>query len=314
MQIIDWLLLSNASFFSWLTYSVICLPIVFFMMLLLPLRYTRTWYLNFAFFYLLSLSMYLIGIILTLIIILILAFSRLMEKNDQHIQTAEYPDFQRAPIKEYKEYGEGYGFKVVTTQNLPKSVREKMLVAINQFGTSSVNKINAIALSDYVDEIRLYAQSLIEKQERQISQKIKLFMDELSKAKDEKHAAVFKKLLAEILWEQVYKYLIKNENLPGVLQKIQDYAEESLSILPNDAELPILLTKISLRRQNLEDAKRWLQLARENQSPDYKVISYLAEIKFLEKKFTEVKNLLHSVHHTGILGIQPNISFWVKHD
>lgn len=314
MLIIDWVLQGNNTSLCWLIYGVLCIPCVYYMLKILPSRYNSSWYFNFIFFSLLSISLFLLGIIIAFIIVLTLYTIKFFEKDKSYIKTADYPDYQHSPSTKLDKYGEGFGFKVTTKDTLPKSVRQKMLVAINQFGTSSVNKINSMVLSDDVDEMRLYAKSLIEKQEREISHSIKQFTQKLHTTKDTHAIAYYKKQIALLLWEQVYKYLVNNENLIAVLDKIEVLVTESMQVLSDDLELPLLRAKIALRNHALVDARKWLLLAEKNHAPDYKIISYLAEIDFLEKKYSNIKNVLGRSNNKGVIGLQPIISFWVQHD
>lgn len=298
----------------WLIYSVLCLPLVYLMLILVPFRLRHRPLLPFIFFYALSVSIVIFGIVISFVLIMILHFQKPIRKAQQFLATVDYPDYQRPPQSEMSEFGEGSGFKIVTTENLSKSLRQSMLVAINQFGMTSVNKINYLALSDDIDEISLYAQGLIERQERRLSNLVKSFSQQLEKTKDKKIAAFYKKQIAEVLWEQVYKYLIINENLVVTLNKITRYAREALQNLPDDMELPLLLAKVALRGSNLDEAKEWLKIATINQAPDYKIISNLAEIEYAAGNYSKIRGILSNCQTKGIIGLQPVISFWVTYD
>lgn len=314
MPIIEWVLQENHIALCWLIYAILCFPMSYYMVHLLPARYDKTRYYNFIFLFVISISIFIFGILIACGLVILLHSMKLLKRKKEFIETAEYPDYQHSPLSKHDQYGEGFGFKVTTKDTLPKAIRQKMLVAINQFGTSNVNKINSMVLSDDEDEMRLYAKSLIEKQERELSHSIKKFAHELHQTKDIKQIATYKKYIALILWEQVYKYLVNNENLIAVLEKIKVLATDALIELPNDIDLPLLLAKIALRHQELGLARDYLLMAEKNKAPAYKVISYLAEIDFLEKKYSNIKKLLTKSNLKGIIGLQSIVSFWVGHD
>jgi polysaccharide biosynthesis protein PelE len=245
---------------------------------------------------------------------LILHFIRPWEILEDNIQSADYPDHQRSPQQRNMVFGEGMGAKAVSTPSMSKGVRENMLVAINQFETPGVNAMNTQALSDDVDEIRLFARSLIEKQERRISEQLKAINQHLEHPENALKTAYYKRLKALVIWEQVYRHLVNFEHLTAALEHIKILATEAFQELPKDVELPLLLAKVALREQNLTEAGTWLKLATKNHAPDYKTVSYLAEIDYKEKKYANIKRTLGSMNNQGVIGLQPIISFWAAHD
>lgn len=295
-------------------YYLLCIPCNFFITFLLPNRLTRTKFLNFTFFYLLAISIFIFGLLFCLLLSLSLYYIQPPRRRKNVIQLADYPEYQHAPNGFHEIFGEGFGYKTIKNTQMPKIVREKMLVAINQFGTANVNEINTAILSDEVDELRLYAQSLIEKQERQLSYIIKNNNNLLEKAVDAKNIAFYQKQIAHAWWEEVYKNLISHENIPIILKKIEEYAQPAFEVLTEDIDLPILLAKVALKRNLDEEAKNWLLIAKKNQAPEYKTDPYLAEIAYKKKDFNEVKQLLANKKIQGIIGIQSLIAFWINND
>lgn len=314
MSIINGTLQDSSLYTYWLAYSIICIPVVFLLLILFPQRFKSAWYYNAAFFYVMSAALFIVGLFITCIIIVFLYCLKITAKEKDNVRTAEYPDYQHSQVVNNSVYGEGFGFKVTTNDALPKAMRQKMLVAINQFSSSHVNKINSVVLGDDVDDMRLYAKSLIEKQERKISHLIKYFTAKMEATSDKKLIAFYKKQKALALWEQVYNYLVNNEGLLAVLIKIKTLAYEALDSLPNDMELPLLLARIALRNHELDEAKKWLRVCEKNGTPEYKVISYIAEINYLQRHFSGIKKTLSSEHIKGIIGLQPIVSFWTHHD
>ena len=314
MPMIDWIFDVNNTLLFWIIYCLLCIPLVYLMLRILPSRFHNTCYYNMFFLYIICISIYVFGVIIAFIVVLTLYFLKPFEKIDYTIQTTDYPDYQRPPITKTTSYGEGLGTKLIKKDSLSKSVRQKMLIVINQFETPGVNKINSLVLCDDIDEIRLFAKSLIEKQERAITEQLKKITSKIDEAKDINVIAYYKKLYAQVLWEQIYRYLIHNENLISVILKIKLLAKEALQVLTKDIELPLLLAKVALRQHDIDEAKHWLQIAKKNHAPDYKTLSYFAEIDFLEKKYANIKVGFRSINNNGIIGLQPIISFWALHD
>ncbi|MBA2657875.1 MAG: hypothetical protein H0U70_12975 [Tatlockia sp.] len=304
---------THSIFLIWPLYCIICIPLTYLIMLLVPYSMRRKALPVFGLFYLLSISIFIFGIFLALLVSLIFFYQKPLDRKKPFWFSVDYPDYQHPPSTQFLAYGEGSGFNILKSSNSSK-VREKMLVAVNQFDAKSVSKINKLALSDDIDEVRLYAQSLIEKQERQLTRYIKEFSTELEKSEDEITTAYYKKQLAEILWEQVYKYLVVDENLEASLEKIKLYATEAHKVLTDDLELPLILAKIALQQLDYEGARKWLKQAAINEAPDYKIFSILAEIEFSEKNYAAIKKTLTPCVNKEIIGLEPIISFWVTND
>ncbi|WP_141650467.1 hypothetical protein [Legionella massiliensis] len=237
-----------------------------------------------------------------------------MKKKNIAWSMVDQPDYQRPPVFENTVFGESSGFKIATSANFPKLLRQKLLVAANQFGAKNVNKINALALGDEMDEVRLFAQSLMDKRERSLLNLIKFFLTELSRTEDPIKIAYYKKQIAQIMWEQVYNYLVMNENLRNTLLNIKKNALQALEVLPDDIELPLLLAKVALQQSDIKEAKQWLKLAVENEAPEYKILSCLAEIEYIEKNYSAIKDTLRPCQRKGLISLEPLISFWVTHD
>lgn len=314
MLMIDWVFDAANIYIWWIAYCLLCIPLLYLLLRIMPCRFVGTRYCNIIFLYLLSASIFIFGIIIAAIVLIFLRMMPVYKPDDPYIHTADYPDYQHSPTKRQSSYGEGLGAKITQKGGMSRSMRQKMLIAINQFETPHVNKINTLVLCDDVDEIRLFAKTLIEKQEREITGHLKNIDLRLAATKDTNQIAYYKKLQALILWEQVYRYLVNNENLLSVILRIEQLAKEAFEILKKDAELPLLLVKLAVRRQMYDEAKEWLAHAEKNHAPDYKTIAYHAEINFSEKNYHELGKYLSSVNNTGVIGLQPIISFWAKHD
>jgi polysaccharide biosynthesis protein PelE len=314
MPMIDWIFDVNNIWLCWMVYCLLSLPLVYLMLRILPARFQNTCYYNMFFLYFICASIFIFGLVIAFVIVLTLYLLKPFEYVDDSIQTTDYPDYQRSPITKNITYGEGLGTKLIKRGSLSKPARQKMLIAINQFETPGVNKINSLVLCDDIDEIRLFAKSLIEKQEKAITDQLKNISSKINETSDINVVAYYKKINAQVLWEQIYRYLVHNENLISVIIKIKTLAVEAMQVLTNDTELPLLLAKVALRENDVDDARHWLQIAKNNHAPDYKTVTYFAEVDFLEKNYANIKNGFKNFNNYKLIGLQPIISFWMPHD
>lgn len=299
--------------FTSLIYALICLPFAFLMQMLVPQRYHSRKWLLFLFFYLLCFSMFILGMVIGFAFVATLITLKPPKERDESILRVTYPDYQQAPKKVYREYGEGSSYKFIATKQGSKDFRQQMLLAVNELSNKDTNAINRLALTDDSDEVRLYAQSLIEKQEKKLTNLAKNVLENLEKTENSTEAAYHKKQLAEILWEEVYKYLVSNETLLLFLEKIKTYAEEAFSVLTADVELPLLLSQVALRQNRWPEAKHWITKAENNHAPIYKICTFRAELAYHEKNYSEIPKILQANQDCGLLGLQPILKFWGQH-
>jgi polysaccharide biosynthesis protein PelE len=311
MWLNEWITNPNTLLGYWIVYSLVCIPLVYCIVWSLPLQYKAKSFWTFIGLLIIALTLPFLGIFIVFLIGCILTFVQWEKKPPSPFLTVDLPTYQHAPHVQSVAHGEGGGFKAVMNPTLSKKLRKNLLVVMNQMHNAQVNAINIQALGDDVDEIRLYAQALMEKQERGLANQAAYFTKACAHAKNKKEEATYKKALAHILWEQMYKDLISPANREAAYQKIENYAKSALEVLKNDGELPIVLAKVALAQSSLEKARTWLHQAQKNQAPEYKMNSYLAEIAYQEKQFSAIKPLLKN---KTIVNWQPILSFWAHHD
>lgn len=314
MRLIEWLLSQAQTPVFYGYYALACLPLSYLLAILLPKRYQRTWLINWSLFYCLALGLFIFGLLVNLVILATLYNIKPLRKTRESIQSLALPEFQTAPNPEYLNFGEGSGLKILQAKDLSQQKRKQTLLAINQLPSEMVIKINRQLLRDDTDEVRLYAQSLIEKQERQLFKMLKHFNQMLEKSVTPKGKAYVKKQIALIIWEQIFKGLINDDGLPLTLEKIKHLAEEALLQFPEDQILPLLLCSACLKESKLSEAKHWLALARTNQVSYYRIALFAADIAFRERDFNSVKANLKDLGHQGVINYEAQIAFWGRDD
>ncbi|QBR83795.1 hypothetical protein E3983_05175 [Legionella israelensis] len=310
MPLLNELLRPEPFLLFWLIYALICLPLTYAMLFILPRHLQKQNKANFIFLYFFCVSILVLGLLIALILVVGLRLKKLPPKKRSNFASLQTPAFQQAPAEESIAFGEASAFELIQTKKTSKTKKQKLLVAISQYNTGYVSRINRLALSDEVDEVRLYAQCLIEKKERKLSNSVKRLHIQLQKTKNRQKAAFYQKQLAEIMWEQIYQFLVGNGTFVATLKKIEEYAHEAFDVLKDDMELPLLLAKVALRNSKLDEAKNWLLNAKQNQAPEYKVRSLLAEIDYHKRNYQAVKDQLKYCRNPGIIGLQPVTAFW----
>ncbi len=293
-------------------YLVVCLLLSYMLAQLLPRRFKVTLYLNFILFFLIAASLFILGVVAIFVLFLVLDRLKPVKKEVSLFATSEIPDYQHSPNPKSVIYGEGSGPSILQNMTFSVKDKEKMIVAINQFHTAKVNELNKLLLQNTTDEVRLYAHSLIEKQERALFKLLTYFNNLLSKEKDVVQKAILHKHIAELLWEQVYSALVNEDGLKGVFENIKYHAQQAFSILQQDTSIPLLMVLISLREGEIDAAKNWLEVAENNEASYYRILLLKAEIAFREKNFSEVRNLSGQLKDKAIVGADSIINFWSR--
>jgi hypothetical protein len=263
-------------------------------------------------FFLIAASLFILGIVAILVLFLVLDNLKPLKKEVNIFATSEIPDYQHSPNPKSVIYGEGSGPSILQNTAFSVKDKEKMIIAINQFQTAKVNQLNKILLQNTTDEVRLYAHSLIEKQERALFKLLTYFNNLLIKEKDGVQIAVLHKHIAELLWEQVYSALVNEDGLKGIFESIKYHAELAFSSLREDKSIPLLMVLISLREGDTDTAKSWLEIAENNEASYYRITLFKAEIAFRERKFSEVRSLSNQLEDKGIVGADSIINFWSR--
>jgi hypothetical protein len=303
----------NQSEWGWVIfglYALLCIPFAWGCSITLPRQFQKKPLSNMLLFYTLSSTIPIMGLLISLAFLLTLRTLPKRVREATTFHSIQLPGYQQAPSHRLVSFGEASGVAVLKETGVSKSNREKMLVAINRFHNSSVNRLNKQLLKDKSDDIRLYAQGLIEHQERELFkliQKLNGLFDETSNATTR---AFFSKHIAQLLWEQVYKGLVDEDSLAEMLDRIKTYTKTSLETLSDDPGLPLLLVLVCLRQGRLTEAREALLTAKQNHASYFRIALFEAEIAFKEKRFSKIQPLLSTLNNKRVIGAEPVICFW----
>lgn len=278
----------------------------------LPRQLRKQWLFAWVFFFNLQLCIPLFGCVLG-------HFIARMLKNHRYqlTETSPYilvgpPDYQRAPVRTRLSFGESSSQRLQHKQAALET-KQDILIAVNRFQTAQVNRLNRALLQEDVDELRLSAQSLMEKQERAIFKLLAAIHHMLVIAKTPLQRALLKKAELELMWEQILKGLVDEEGKLANLVRIRQIANDVMTILPNDAAVPMLMVHISLRSGKEADALYWINVAKNNHCAQYKLVLTESEIAFQARSFEKVKQLMHSIGQEPLVGAHGVLTFWSAH-
>jgi len=187
-----------------------------------------------------------------------------------------------------RKFGEGMLSQVSKVAGQIK--RQDVVMIGKDIKHPAVFELLRSSLYNPVDEIRLYAFSLISKLEEEIDNNILTVQERLKEEKDEKKRAQLYSELARLYWEMVYMNIIDKELQPIHLKEATEYIEEALKVL-DDPNVYLLAGKIYLRRKMLKKAIYFLDKAWKKGLPSPRIIPYICEAYYELGHYDEIRRI-----------------------
>lgn len=192
--------------------------------------------------------------------------------------------------------GGGLRLKLFSPQQ-PVFERTKALFSLGKNRLAAINQQLYQLLPDSVDEIRLLAFNILDKQEGEITKTINMLFEKLEAAQStgqDREVAEYQKELAECYWELMYHQLILPELESTVAQTALKLAHQACGVLTKDARLQLILAKLYWRLKDYSQAEKALSQAQVLQALPSETIPYVAEIKYYLRDYAAVQKLLKS--------------------
>jgi tetratricopeptide (TPR) repeat protein len=261
------------------------------------------------FFIVINVGLLFIGIILTLVMVffgLSWATHRKSQPNFASVHFKEH--ISEFPIV-YSQFQEGIltvegeHEKEISSDAKIKSLR----ILYDSNAQGNIAKIKNF-LSDSSDETRLYAFALIASFEKKLNTQIKELQSKVKRAKDEKEKNKHYYELAYTYWQFIF-HGVASEKLSGFYTK---KIENTLSHIDNQSNAFVLLGKINIFNKDYAEAEKNFEQAIALGLPKEAVYTFLAEIKFAQKKYNEVSNYISADFFHIDIRLKPIAQMWVK--
>ncbi|MEZ0323580.1 MAG: tetratricopeptide repeat protein [Hydrogenothermaceae bacterium] len=211
-----------------------------------------------------------------------------------------------------RKFGEGALINAGRSENVPRELKEKVILSISEIKNPVSMAIIKENLSSKFDEVRLYAFSVISKMEKELNEKIHSIKKKLKdeNLKDEEKVKLYYSL-ASVYYDLVYFNIVDEEFKNLMIEEALHYAKKSLDIQENPDAI-LIIAKIYMRKGMLKEASEEFEklFKFKNISP-LKYIPYLAEVYYKFGLYKEVKNLFRTVPELEVV-INPNIHFVIK--
>lgn len=146
-------------------------------------------------------------------------------------------------------------------------------------------------LKDPYDDIRLLAYSMLDKQGKQINERIREYREKIETATSEKRKCIYHRLVASEYWELIYLDLVQGGVYSHVLGEALAHATKSLEI-EQTGPCYKLYGQILLKKGDYEQAMTAFEKASALGLSISSVSSYMAEAAFLAKEYKKVTHFL----------------------
>jgi len=279
------------------------------LILFLPKKYKAYKKEIFLFFIVVNIGLFFIGVLLTLIMVIFgLSWAT---------QRASHPDYSSVNLEDYvsefpvvySSFQEGV-LTIEGEHTADISVDEKIKSLRILYDSNSEGNIGKIKkfLGDSSDETRLYAFALISSFEKKLNTQIKLYQKKIKESNNEKELNKYRYELALSYWQFIF-YGVASQKLAGFYSQKVENTLKSISNYPNAL---ILLGKIHIFNKNYEEAEKSFLQAVALGLPKESIYTFLAEIKFSQKKYNEVEQYISKDFFAIDIRLKPIAQTWIK--
>jgi len=260
----------------------------------LPVWYSERFGYRWGLFFTLALLMPgfgLIGIVLAMLPALFYPRER-RETLWKDIPVPELP-FRPVLVSGRPSYGEGGLASVMRSARDPER-RVRAVIAARQISDKLAVPLLQEALKDPVDDVRLFAYSVLDSKETRINERITDLLSGIDKLegfdKARSHYA-----LAQNYWEMAFLGLATGNSLDYVLEQAEKHALLSASLGWSGPDIEFMIGRIYLRRKNYAEAEKAFCSSMAHGALESAILPFLSEIAFEQRKFIAVREILEQL-------------------
>jgi polysaccharide biosynthesis protein PelE len=189
------------------------------------------------------------------------------------------------------------------------------LVSIQQLPTRTTGTLLRDLLADPVDDLRLLAYGMLDQAENEIVNQIFACRDALARAGTETEQQALHRQLAELHFELVYQRLAQGDVYHHAIAEAEAHARKAQALAQGDrdAALCLLLARLALARDRADEATPLLERARELSFPRERLLPWLAEAAFRQRRHAEAAAIVGELaRHAGTPALKPVIDYWTR--
>ncbi len=256
----------------------------------LPVERRQGW-LRFALFFVLMLCMpgfALAGVFLA--VLPALFYPR--KRHDAPWKEIPVPELPFRPVRVgiRANYGEGGLASVIQSARDPER-RIRAVIAARQINDKLAVPLLQEALKDPVDDVRLFAYSVLDSKETRINERINELLADLEGA-DGRDRARMHYALAQHYWEMAFLGLATGNTFDYVLEQAERHAGLASELGWSGPDVEFFLGRIHLRRGRYDKAEQVFRESVHRGALESAVLPFLAEIAFERGNFHAVRAML----------------------
>jgi polysaccharide biosynthesis protein PelE len=201
-------------------------------------------------------------------------------------------------------------------KDVPSGVRMQSLLTLQAVPSKVSNPILEELLGDNTEDVRLVAFGMLDTEEKKIAKEIRYESERLSRQLTTKQRYDALRRLAELNWELVYACLTQGELRQHILRQARRFIDNALTLnVPHDAGLVYLQGRVLLELGDEEAAEKALLRAIDLGQSKTSALSYLAEIAFLRRDFSQVGLLMQQLTALNLASRTRAVEdFWCNRD
>ncbi|HTP63720.1 MAG TPA: hypothetical protein VMJ14_16745 [Burkholderiales bacterium] len=171
----------------------------------------------------------------------------------------------------------------------PVETRLKALLAVQSLPARVANPLVREMLSDPSDDLRLVAYGILDAREKSINARIHGATQRLAQMPPARERALLERQLADLYWELVYQGLVQGDLRDHALAQVRAHLDQALSLDPEDTALWSLCGRLAALEGGYDEAQRAFERALRFGLAEARVLPYLAEVAFRQRRFDEVR-------------------------
>lgn len=281
--------------------------------LLLPRRYAepRAWVLAFLFAYNFFMPVLGMGIAL-LAFTLGIWLPRISRRHDY--ASVAPPRFTTHRNQEGTGFRGGQVRAQLGNPQAPLDQRLKALVALQDTPAHATGALLRKLLSDPADDLRLLAYGILDGKEKQIMQRIQdnqRLLDAAHADEAERHAG--HKRIAELYFELIYQDLVQGDMRRFAGEQVRLHVRHAQRHDAGDAGLWFMLARLELQAADVGAAAHALDEAQRGGFARERLLPYVAELRFLQRRYGDVRQLFGELQATSTLpAVRAMRGYWGK--
>ncbi len=222
------------------------------------------------------------------------------------------PRFDTTTGKEGSRFDRGGLRARLIKPAIPTETRLQSISALQHLPTVATSSVLRTLLDDPVEDIRLVAFGMLDKEEKQITSRIhKLLNRAPSKTDSPREHFLYNKQLAELYWELAYSGIVQGDLRNYTLNNALQHAETASTDNNADPGLLFLSARILDALGRFEEAIHKMHRAIALGLPHHRALPYLAEMAFERGDYKTTWAMFKEIADTPVTPrLRPVVDYW----